>query len=142
MDCIVLREGGAASSPWSCSSCCSRSCAWPSPIGAIAAAWRLPTAPAPRAAAAFRAVLEGGGALEVAVLEAGPFFAALAGAGLAELLPALLWAGWSAARAAEPLGTPVSFDADPFGTLVALGALLFEGRTCFCSTFFSWSPSS
>ena len=74
--------------------------------------------------------------------EAGPFFAALAGAGLAELLPALLWAGWSAARAAEPLGTPVSFDADPFGTLVALGALLFEGRTCFCSTFFSWSPSS
>jgi len=86
--------------------------------------------------------LEGGGAPAVALPEAAPFLAVLAGAGLPELLEALLGAGGSAARAAEPLGTPASFDAEPFGTLVCLDALLFEGRTCFCSTCSSWSPSS
>ena len=155
MDCIVLREGGGTSSPrlspWSCSSCLSRSCAWPSPIGAVAPAWRLHAAPTPRAAA-FRAVLEGDGAAVLAVLEVGPFFAVLvadtgclACAGLTELLPALpffAWADWSAASAAEPFGTPVSFDADPFDAFVSLGALLFEGRTFFRSTRASWSPSS
>ena len=122
MECIALREGGTPSS-CSCSSCCSRSWAWPSPVEGAAGALRFVAEPAPRRPG-WSVTL---GVAAPAAAKSIAFFAD-PGLAAAELDP----------RSPHPVCCAGVWAGAPAG----VGAGLFEGRAFLGSTFSSWSPSS